>query len=374
MHSLIFMFFSAFSFYTQTPADSDSVSQKATTDSLSLQKDTTTAAQLSDSTLMPDSIIQKDTLIQSVSDSDSSSDKKAIHVPSSPVKDTSIDSSFSRSRYIGIGVGWSLGSFTPSEMWENTLADSLSHFHLTEMSFSSAPDTNSSDSLIRAGDVSKLRFRIKDKPSTYNMAFPFSVSFTKFNKDNRHSVNASFYIYSKKQNTSISIADNDSLSRRIDIKQKFITYSASLHYLFGRRIPIRYISVDGVNRTDIMAGIGVSPLLSIEASNSVKAYSDDLRIKSIADTVKAQLHSFSYRGLSLSMKAGVSTVRHLKKGSLDASIMYSFSWNDYFYDNGKRVTNSTIDPASHEPLKELSFISNRLEISFSILGKLADKK
>jgi len=105
----------------------------------------------------------------------------------------------------------------------------------------------------------------------------------------------------------------------------------------------------------------------------VKTFSDDIRVIGIADTIRSLLHSSECYGLSLSFKCGVSTVKHLKKGALDASILYTLTWNDYFYNNGTRFKNGSINQESKEAAENLSFLSNRLEISFAILRKVKNK-
>jgi hypothetical protein len=336
------------------PADSTSVGINKSKDTINI----------SDSAMSKYSVTESDSLIQNkINDS---------NIIKSEHNDTIVDSLFLNSNYLGFGIGWSLGSFEPAEMWGNTLPSELADLRLTKSTLIAAADSMSSDSLLRAGDSSEITFSIKDKPSVYNMAFPISILFVKFDKNYRHSLMVSFSIFSKKQKSTVSLL-NDSLSRRIDIKQNFTLYNASLHYMIGKRIPPVYISVDGVDRTDVIAGIGVSPLIYMNISNSINAYSDDVRITGITDSIKSQIHNLKCNGLSLSFKAGLSTVKHLKKGALDASILYTITWNDYFYDNGTRVKNGNVDLKNSEATENLSFLSNKLEISIVLLKKIKHK-
>lgn len=324
-----------------------------------LSPDTTTNVLSNDSTKKTVS----DTLKKSVDTS------RAV----TPVKDTVVDSLFLDGIFAGIGVGWSLGSFEAGKIWEQTLHSDLQSFHLTDTAFTIPKDTTSSDTLIRnSGDTSKLRFTIKEKPSGYNMSFPVSLSLVKFGPQSKHSWVLSMFLFSKNQKSSL-YSISDSVNRRIDINQKFRLYSASLHYLYNHRIPPLYMVVENVSRTDVVAGLGIAPLMYIGSSNIVKKLSDDKRMNAIYDSINKQFQSFEMFGLSISLKTGLSTVRRIKSGALEASILYTITWNDYFYNNGKRIHRSDLNPQDGEGNKRLSFISNRLEISFALLKSLGKK-
>jgi hypothetical protein len=289
------------------------------------------------------------------------------------VKDTVQDTLFLNGTYAGIGIGWSLGSFEAAKIWEQTLHSDLQSFHLTDTAFTILKDTTSSDTLIRNyGDTSKLRFTVKEKPSGYNMSFPISLSLVTFRPESKHSWVLSFFLFSKNQKSSLyTIAD--SVNRRIDINQKFRLYSASLHYLYSHRVPPLYMVVENISRTDVVAGLGIAPLMYLGSSNIVKKLSDDKRINAICDSINKQFQSFEMYGLSMSLKAGFSTVKRIKSGALEASILYTMTWNDFFYDNGKRVHRSNLDPLDGEGNKRLSFLSNRLEISLALLKGFSKK-
>jgi hypothetical protein len=293
---------------------------------------------------------------------------------SDPVKDTVQDTLFLNGTYAGIGIGWSLGSFEAAKIWEQTLHSDLSSLHLTDTSFIILKDTTSSDTLIRNyGDTSKLRFTVKEKPSGYNMSFPVSLSLVTFRPKSRHSLNLSFFLFSKNQKSSLyTIAD--SVNRRIDINQKFRLYSASLYYLYGHKVPPLYMTVEQINRTDVVAGLGIAPLMYIKSSNIVKKLSDDTRITAICDSINKQFQSFEMYGLSISLKAGFSTVKRIRSGALETSILYTMTWNDYFYDNGKRIHRSDLDPKDDEGSKRLSFMSNRMEFSLALLKGFVKKQ
>ncbi|HMA64272.1 MAG: hypothetical protein ACM31E_05140 [Fibrobacterota bacterium] len=333
----------------------DTANKKSTTDSI---------AQPLSELLLSDSA---DTLIKRVDTS------KATPATDVAVKDTVQDTLFLDGKYAGIGIGWSLGSFEAAKIWEHTLHSNLQSFYLSDTAFTILKDSTSSDTLIRNyGDTSKLRFTVKEKPSGYNMSFPVSLSLVSFGPDSKHSWVLSFFLFSKNQKSSLyTIAD--SVNRRIDINQKFRLYSASLHYLYSHRVPPLYMIIDNVHRTDVVAGLGIAPLMYIGSSNIVKKLSDDKRINAIYDSINNQFQSFGMYGLSMSLKAGISTVKRIKSGALEASILYTMTWNDFFYDNGKRVHRSDLDPIDGDGRKRLSFMSNRFEISLALLKGLRKK-
>ncbi|HEX2955871.1 MAG TPA: hypothetical protein VHO70_03535, partial [Chitinispirillaceae bacterium] len=85
--------------------------------------------------------------------------------------------------FLGIGAGVTLGNLPLVSLWKNSLADSLTHLGLQENSFFITPDTLLPDSL-QIADTSKLVYRIKEKPSIYNMTFPIKLSIAKINDNN----------------------------------------------------------------------------------------------------------------------------------------------------------------------------------------------
>ncbi len=291
-----------------------------------------------------------------------------------PTKQTdSLDTIHFRGFYAGIGAGWSLGSFEAIDIWEKALPDSLGHLHLSSISLRQLSDSTSPDSLIRKGDTSSLRFTIKDKPSAYNMAFPLSISFTKFRKDDRFTTSFIFSLYSKSQKTSVYLLD-DSLKRRIDLRQKFLLYSLALNLNYAKRIPKIYFSVDGIDRTDLLLGLSITPLMRMKTTNSIKRYSDDNRIIGIEDTIRSNLISTDSYGLSLSFRTGVSTVQKLSTGALEVALLYTCSWNDYFYHNGEHIRIGALNKNHENSDKPLDFVTNRFEITFSFLHRIGKEK
>ena len=266
---------------------------------------------------------------------------------------------------IGIGAGWSLGDFSVLNIWKKSLPDSLQNFGLDAYSFRVEPDTTLPDSLWGA-DTAQLKYQIKEKPNDYNMAFPIKLSFYKVRENDRFSASLSFLLVSKKFKASV-LAVDDSLDRRVDIKEKMVLYSLAVEAMYGHKIPERYFSINGVERSDFVAGIGIAPLVSLKTSNSTKLYSDDLRMSAVNDSIVSALDKLTSYGISFSFRAGISTIRKLESNSaLEIGISYNLNWYNYFYSNNKRIFSSDIDPYTKNN-KELSFFSNRFEITFSLL-------
>lgn len=334
--------------------------------------------------LVPTTAVQPDTVkknIDSIITDSITTDSTAKNRPviSPHVKDTLPlkkflpDTTFVDGVYAGVGFGWSLGKFDAERLWEHTLPSSLIDLRLKETSLSVLPDTTQTDSLLRKGDMSSLSFSIKDKPSSYNMTFPLSISLTKYRKEDRISAALAFSLFSKNQKSTVSML-NDSLSRRIDLRQKFLLYSLSLEFMYAKRISPIYFSVDGIDRSDFSLGLGITPLMRMKTTSSTKRYSDDYRTMSIEDTIKKQLLNSDSYGFSMSIRTGISTTQRFSSGALKIDLLYSMSWNDYFYNNGNRVYRDGLNKNDLEADKTLSFLSNRLEISLSLLRKSGRNK
>jgi hypothetical protein len=325
---------------------------------------------ISDTTVQSDSIVKNNDSVPKIHPvmlspaKDTLSSKKII-------KDTSFDSGV----YAGIGIGWSLGKFDAEQLWERTLPSTLIDLHLKDTTLVIPPGTTNTGSSLSNGDSSLLRFSIKDKPSSYNMTFPISISLTKYRKGDRFTGALAFSLFSKNQKSSVSML-NDSLSRRIDLRQKFLLYSLSLHFMYSKRISPIYFSIDGIDRSDLLLGLSITPLMRMKTTGSTKRYSDadDSRIIGIEDTIKKQLLNNNSYGFGMSIRTGISTTQQYSTGALQIDLLYTLSWNDYFYNNGNRVHRGTLNKNDPEPDRTLSFLSNRLEINFSLLRKSSKSK
>ncbi|NLG19414.1 MAG: hypothetical protein GX556_18995 [Fibrobacter sp.] len=273
--------------------------------------------------------------------------------------------------FFGIGAGWTLGSFSLIDLWTKSLPDSLGDFGLNASSFRVEPDTSLPDSL-QISDTASLRFAVRNKTDHYTMTFPIKISLTKVRETDLFSTALSFSMINKKFKASV-FSLHDSLDNRIDVKQNISIYYLTLEALYGIRFPERYFSIEGVDRSDFIIGIGISPLVSLRSVNKTDRFSDNPQIKSIEKSIKSTFDNYTSYGLAFSFRTGLNTIRSLKKfGAVEVGVTYNFNWYNRFISSGERVRFRDIDPDFKND-RALSSTSNRLEISFSLLRKTGKK-
>lgn len=327
--------------------------------------------------------IKSDTLVNMTTPADSSEipdstfqapESKILQSPALPsdsaitISDTSVNST---GLFFGIGAGLTMGNLPLVSLWKNSLADSLTHLGLQENSFIITPDTLLPDSL-QIADTSKLAFRIKEKPSIYNMTFPIKLSIAKINDNNFFKASVIYSLIYKNQKSIVFAAD-DTLNRRIDLKQKIFLHSVSMEVNYGIKIPPQYFSIESIEKSYLFIGFGISPLLYLKSVNQIENKSDDIRMKKVERSISENSKKQSAFGTTFTFKTGISAIRHLSSnGIAEVSLCYSLNWFDYFYKNGKRLQKSDFDPAQDK--KDLSFLSNRFEIGVSLFRKHDSKK
>ncbi len=274
--------------------------------------------------------------------------------------------------FFGFGAGVTLGNLPLLPLWKASLPDSLSKFGLQDKSFAIFPDTSIADSL-QFADTAKLAFRIKELPSAYNMTFPFRISAARLNDNSFLKASLLYSLISKNQK-SIVYAVDDTLKRRIDLKQKLLLHSVSLEVNYGIKIPPQYFSIESIEKSYFFVGLGVSPLLYLKCVSDIENKSEDNRLALVENSIKESIKNQSAFGTTFSFKTGLSAVRRLSSnGIAEINICYSLSWFDYFYSNGKRLQKRDISGKDEEK-KELSFLSNRFEIGVSLYKRAERKK
>lgn len=271
--------------------------------------------------------------------------------------------------HFGYGIGFSLGSLDILKSWERTLPTSLDSLGLDSKSFMKSDTTNGP---LLPTDTTLIEFKQLEEPTTYSITFPFTVSISRFREYDRFMSSLSFSYISKQQKALI-FSKNDTTGSRVDIRNKIIFYSLTLNVMYSRQIPPEYFAINKFDRTDFFIGLGLSPLVSIGTSYKVSSHYDtqNERMKSIEQVVLDSAHSsLNAYGLAASFRAGINTVRHLSaKRSLEVTLAWSLNKYDYFKNNGVKVFEKDIDKNS-ESTSELSFLSNRFDISFSLLRRL----
>ncbi|MDO5576338.1 MAG: hypothetical protein Q4F84_04610 [Fibrobacter sp.] len=275
--------------------------------------------------------------------------------------------------HFGYGIGFSLGSLDILKSWERTLPTSLDSLGLDSRSFEKNDTANGP---LLPTDTTLIEFKQLEEPTTYSITFPFTVSISRFREYDRFMSSLSFSYISKQQKALI-FSKNDTTGSRVDIKNKIDFYSLTLNVIYSRQIPPEYFAINKFDRTDFFIGLGLSPLVSIGTSYKVSSHYEEQneRMKSIEQVVLDSTHSsLNAYGLAVSFRAGISTIRHLSaKRSLEVTLAWSLNKYDYFKNNGAKVFERDIDKKS-ESTSELSFLSNRFDISFSLLRRLGNNQ
>lgn len=267
----------------------------------------------------------------------------------------------------GFGSGFSLGDLPLFSLWKSSLPDSLNDFGIDKKSFVTLPDTSVDDSL-QFADTSVLVYEIKEHPSIYNMTFPIRLSITGFHRKNIFKTSLAYSLTYKNHKSIIYSAD-DTLGRRIDIKHKLFLHSLSAEFMYGREIPSRYFSIESIEKSYFLVGLGISPLLHIKTSRDTKNNSSDNRMSQVNNSIVSCAKDIKSFGTSFTFKTGISAIRRISTNSIaEIGLFYSFNWFDYFYNNGHRLIKSDINTTGNDR-SNLSFISNRFEIGVNLYRK-----
>lgn len=274
--------------------------------------------------------------------------------------------------HLGFGIGLSLGSLPVLKLWEKSLPLSLESFGLEPQSFIR---TDTSSDTLSFGDTSLLAFTEIEAPTIYNITFPLMVSIIRFRENDRFISSLGFSHISKQQKTTVFSRD-DTTGSRVDIRNKLRFYSLTIDLTYSRQIPPEYFSINEFDRTGFFIGCGVSPLVSVSTIYKTDSHFDrqNERMIDIEKSIVERSGSFTCYGLSAFLKAGISTVRRLTaRQSMEISVSWSLNKYDYFRSNGNDVLKKEINHG-HEDNTKLSFLSNRLDISFSLLRRLKHKQ
>jgi hypothetical protein len=264
--------------------------------------------------------------------------------------------------FVGAGFGLSLGGFQLFSLWQDGLPNSLADFGLSGLSCA-VP-----------GDSQALTFAARESPDVYNMTFPVAIALGRFSSVNRYQAMLSFSWLNKTARSTVEVGtDADSTGRRIIIANSFGMYTITLDLLYGRAIPEHYFSIDNGDRTDAMVGISASPFILLRKSNTVSYPASDRRLSAVNDSIEANLRStFSASGIAVGWRMGIVRFRRLsKRGGFDAAITYAGRWSTLFRTNsGSILTEQEVNSRSGDPGKKVSFFSNSVEISFSLVQRL----
>jgi hypothetical protein len=254
-----------------------------------------------------------------------------------------------------IGIGLSLGSLPVLKTWKNGLPFTINDFRLPAV-----VDT--------AGDTAAVRFTVKQSPDIYNMMFPVTLSLSRLGANHRFGLSLSGAMLSKKFNAALEI---DSL-RSVSLEQSMRYYTVLAEFVYGARIPELYFSVDNIDRTDAIVGIAVAPYIGLHKSLQVTpSRSGDDALEAIRDSLIANENTFNAAGIAVAWRLGMVTLRKISKtGGIETTLSYQGLWCTRFKTSHETLDYGTIDPDASEPDAEVTYFSNRFDITISLIRRL----
>jgi hypothetical protein len=261
---------------------------------------------------------------------------------------------------IGAGIGLSLGSMPSFDTWTGNLAQQLSDLGLSDSSFQ-----------IPGLDTGQLAFTVRQSPDIYSMTFPITVYVGRLYPVHRLTGSLSFAYLTKEYDARVSLV-NDS-TRYFDLRQTLGLYDFTAALTWGSRIPERYFSVEGMDRTDALIGILVSPYIALQRSATIGAPpTSDIRLTELYNAILPQVSSFSALGIAYGWRLGLATIsHHSKRSGIEAELAYSGMWNTRFRtSSGVTLSQGDLGDKSGSAGSAVSYYSSRIEISISMFRKI----
>jgi hypothetical protein len=248
--------------------------------------------------------------------------------------------------YWGVGAGWGLGSFPLFAEWIKGLPDS-------------ARD-------IVGPDTTLKNFSVKEQADAYTILIPLTFYWTPL-ADERHSLSfeGSFFWINKSFQAYLQSGDT-TVSRWVHWQQSMSAYSFSVGFNYKYNIPEQYFRVENVNRSSLLLGFSVDPLLLVDKSAS---FSSSGLADSTLARANAVLDKRNFRGVGCAWRLGFSSLHRLSTAKgLEISLVYSGRWYGYFKNGKTRTLWKDINPAASSPLENLSFLSSTFQISFALVS------
>jgi hypothetical protein len=253
--------------------------------------------------------------------------------------------------YFTFGFGWDLGSFPLFSEWKNGLPDSA-------------------QSIVKKS-IDTLSFSVREPVDPYNITFPITVSYTPyvFSKSSVGFEGSFFYIGKSLLATLIS----DTPAGRIDYSLTMNCWGVSAGVLYRHGIDERYFSIDKVDRTSFLIGLGAIPYLRINKNGSL---SSSGLPDSVVSAAQATVRNFSAHGIGLVWRIGITAQRAFSRGSgMEVSISYVGRYAGYFKKGNASLINRDINALSSYPEGKFSMFSNMVEIRLEFLiGRIPAKK
>ena len=286
-----------------------------------------------------------------------------LKVPSGDTA-SAIDSfNVSAGMFLGGGVGLSIGGAPVFSLWKDGLPASLADAGLSDTSFRET---------VFPIDTLTLSFKSQKSPDVYNMMFPLSVGVGRLAGKNRYAAAVSFTMLSK--DARFTVGTGSGADSSIDISHSMSFYAFTLDLVYGRAIPDRYFSIDKSDRTDLIAGVSVSPFTGLSRVTGAGAAPDSAlspRLWALRDSVARGALSVSASGIAFGWRLGIAKMRRLsKKGGLEGRLCWCGTWSTAFNTPDGKLTEKEISPKSGAPDRNVSYVSNRFEISVALIRKL----
>ena len=365
---------------TNPPADADTAVSTAmpdtsagsdmlpATDSSAVPTDTVPADDTASAITVTDTAADSQVTVHRPSDQPGVSGDEALQQqPPLNTGETDDTTVIADGNYFAFGAGWSLGSFELLSLWENAQPDSLHHLGLADTSFRIPFDSAADNGDLT--DTALLTYSIKEAPAVYTMSFPLHLSFLAIRGATRmgFSVSGSWM---RKVFTSTIAAANDTLARKVDFKESINIYSLFLSFVWGRSIPEQYFTIEGVERSCFTAALDISPLIAVNIRRKATTSAPGERFANVRQAIAEPSSRFMHGGAA-ALRLGITMLKRLNAASAtDFGVWYSIQGYGYFLDDGNRVGFTDIDPASSRKDRPLYWVSNRLELTFSLMHRL----
>ncbi|MBD3317796.1 MAG: hypothetical protein GF344_18585 [Chitinivibrionales bacterium] len=287
-----------------------------------------------------------------IADTPLASSTLADSIPSdtaAPLFDSaSVDTSFRvwHRPFMGVGVGWAVGGMPVFDLWETGLPEQV-----TDLS-------RGADSAMATG------FGIVEEPNPYNVSFPLTVTYSTPLRDGRRIALAASFAGIRK--TFRGTAESDSLGTWWERTARLALASASLEGALYVNINDEYFSIDNVDNTSFVLGLGVTPWARLTLYNREQNHS-------IHKSFSREHH---YNGVGASWTLGVSSLKKVSGGNgIEVGVVYQGHRYGYFRGNGGRLNRGALNPNDEADGDPLSFTAHRFKIYLQLLfGKKPDHR
>lgn len=250
--------------------------------------------------------------------------------------------------FFGFGAGWALGSMSLFDEWADGIY-TPPYLYIFENLLS---------------DTSGFTFSEKEKPSTYNSAFPLEISFSPVTRDYGYLSSSIGFQMMKKtfKGSWTSKTSGNWVNTEKEIVFSDLSVGASYHHY----IPREYFSIDNIEQASFVAGISFSPLSTISLREK-----DESNVVTPGRSTKE-----TFFGFGLSWQAGLSTLKTLSSGNgLEAGLVYDGNWFGMFNRGGRYISMQKITPLSDAVSEKVSFTCHRFKIYLQVLiGKKQEEK